>query len=572
MAFDLEGAKKAGYSDQEIAEYLASESKFDVAGARNAGYSDQEIIGHLSEAQEPTLLQKGSHLAAVTNRAILKGLADLPGVALDVVAYPFRKGTEALTGETIPTYGQLINSGLDQLTTATGVGADPQTPGERILASTARGATGALSGVGVGQQLARSSGPTTAAVGEFLSKNPVVQSVSGAGAGASGQGAKELGAGPGGQLAAALAGGLVTGLAASPFAAVPPPSGLPPGSRLGPPVAATPNSEYQQAVSALEREGIPLTTGQKSGTNWIKSTERTLADIPIGGRPIQNAYEDQARAYQAMLLRQAGLDSGDNMITREVLDKARANLGERYATALRDKSLDLSDDAFVGNLAAIESKHSQMLPFEQKQQVRQIIDDFLEKAAELKQSGRGLTGEEYQRLRSTLGTKATGTQNSYISGLYGDLKGALDDLFAQTAGPDKFAIDKQYARLKQLQTVFERSGGPAASEGFISPIAVAKEAAGAPGGTDWQDLTRAAAAVLPDRLGNSGTAPRSWILNALAGGGALVSPVKTAAGLGATNLLSRQLARGAELPNGQALAEALRRAGYPASLATLQQQ
>lgn len=521
---------------------------------------------------ESTLLAKGGHLAAVTNRAILKGLADLPGAALDVVAYPFRKGTEALTGETIPTYGQLIDSGLDQLTTATGVGADPQTSGERILASTARGATGALSGVGVGQQLARSAGPTTAAVGEFLAKNPVVQSLSGAGAGASGQTAKEMGAGPGTQLGATLAGGLLTGLAASPFAAAPNPSGLPPGSRLGPPQAAIPASEYQQAVTALEKEGIPLTTGQKSGTNWVKSTERTLAEVPLGGRPIQNAYEDQARAYQAALLRQTGLDTGDTMITREVLDKAKSSLSDRYAAALRDKSLDLSDDAFMGNLAAIESKHSQMLPFEQKQQVRQIIDDFLDKAAELKASGRGLTGEEYQRLRSTLGTKATGTQNSYISGLYGDLKGALDDLFAQTAGPEKFSIDKQYARLKQLQTVFERSSGPAASEGFISPVAVAREASGAPGGVDWQDFTRAGAAVLPDRLGNSGTAQRSWILNALTGGGALVQPGPTALGIGTANILARQLANGKPLPNQQALADALRKAAYPASLATLQQQ
>jgi hypothetical protein len=337
-------------------------------------------------------------------------------------------------------------------------------------------------------------------------------------------------------------------------------------------VPATANSEYQRAVSALEGEGIPLTSGQKTGTNWVKSTERSLAEVPIGGRPIQNAFEDQARAYQAALLRQTGLDSGDNMITREVLDKAKNNLSQRYADALRDKSLDLSDDAFVNNLATIEAKHAQMLPFEQKQQVRQIIDDFLEKAGELKASGRGLTGEEYQRLRSTLGTKATGTQNTYISGLYGDLKGALDDLFAQTAGPDKFAIDKQYARLKQLQTVFERSGGPAASEGFVSPVAVAREAAGAPGGTDWQDFTRAAAAVLPDRMSNSGTAQRNMILNALAGGGALVQPIPTAATLGASNLLARQLAKGATLPDRESLAQALLRAGYPASLATLQQE
>lgn len=48
MAFDIEAAKKDGYSDQEIADYLAKQNNFDAAGARKGGYSDAEIIKHLS--------------------------------------------------------------------------------------------------------------------------------------------------------------------------------------------------------------------------------------------------------------------------------------------------------------------------------------------------------------------------------------------------------------------------------------------------------------------------------------------------------------------------------------------
>lgn len=46
--FDIAGAKKAGYSDAEIADHLAQQSKFDVAGARKAGYSDAEILQHVA--------------------------------------------------------------------------------------------------------------------------------------------------------------------------------------------------------------------------------------------------------------------------------------------------------------------------------------------------------------------------------------------------------------------------------------------------------------------------------------------------------------------------------------------
>lgn len=48
MPFDIDGARKAGYSDAEIADHLAQSSKFDLQGARNAGYSDSEILQHLS--------------------------------------------------------------------------------------------------------------------------------------------------------------------------------------------------------------------------------------------------------------------------------------------------------------------------------------------------------------------------------------------------------------------------------------------------------------------------------------------------------------------------------------------
>lgn len=48
MAFDLIGARNEGYTDQEIADYLAQTTPdFDVSGAYSEGYSLDEIVGHL---------------------------------------------------------------------------------------------------------------------------------------------------------------------------------------------------------------------------------------------------------------------------------------------------------------------------------------------------------------------------------------------------------------------------------------------------------------------------------------------------------------------------------------------
>lgn len=51
MPFDVQGARRVGYSDAEIADYLSAQSGFDAKGARKAGYSDADIIDHVYESK-----------------------------------------------------------------------------------------------------------------------------------------------------------------------------------------------------------------------------------------------------------------------------------------------------------------------------------------------------------------------------------------------------------------------------------------------------------------------------------------------------------------------------------------
>jgi hypothetical protein len=54
--FDVDGARKAGYSDDEILQHLTTSRAFDVDGATKAGYSKAEIIQHLSTTPKPALI------------------------------------------------------------------------------------------------------------------------------------------------------------------------------------------------------------------------------------------------------------------------------------------------------------------------------------------------------------------------------------------------------------------------------------------------------------------------------------------------------------------------------------
>ncbi len=49
--YDVEGARKAGLSDDKIADYLASQTGYDIGAARKAGVPDTSIIGHLTGAK-----------------------------------------------------------------------------------------------------------------------------------------------------------------------------------------------------------------------------------------------------------------------------------------------------------------------------------------------------------------------------------------------------------------------------------------------------------------------------------------------------------------------------------------
>ena len=50
--FKIDAAKEAGYTDQEIANYLADQTKFNIKDAREAGYTDTEIADYLSIGRE----------------------------------------------------------------------------------------------------------------------------------------------------------------------------------------------------------------------------------------------------------------------------------------------------------------------------------------------------------------------------------------------------------------------------------------------------------------------------------------------------------------------------------------
>ena len=123
MPFDIAGAKEAGYSSAEIADYLGAENKFDTEAARKGGYSDEELIAHLSPSEKPeeelperTWKEAASDVGISAAKGIigvpqaLVGLADIagtpfgvsPGKYLEEKGYDFEKNQKLLSEQYSP--------------------------------------------------------------------------------------------------------------------------------------------------------------------------------------------------------------------------------------------------------------------------------------------------------------------------------------------------------------------------------------------------------------------------------------------------------------------------------------
>ena len=129
------------------------------------------------------------------------GAATLAGMLGD----PIVGSVNSLFGTTYT----LPTDAMEDLLTRVGV-QQPRTAAERIMQTTAAGASGGAGGVALGKAVeAAATGPVARGVGQMMATTPGLQTLTGATGAAAGGVAKEAGAGPLGQIAATIGGAIV---------------------------------------------------------------------------------------------------------------------------------------------------------------------------------------------------------------------------------------------------------------------------------------------------------------------------------------------------------------------------
>ena len=279
------------------------------------------------------------------------------------------------------------------------------------------------------------------------------------------------------------------------------------------------------AREALARKadalGIPLTMAQLTDSSTVKLLSSVLDRIPFSGGG--KRLEGQREAFN----RAVGKTFGANAprITAEVADQSKKALGQQFERLSARNTLKV-DNQLMGDLTAITSGVAKEGTQENARIVGNLVDEFMEKAA-----GDKVSGKAYRELDSKLGRLMRqtndGDRRAYVGAVRDAIRGAMDRSISPADQQAWRQVRKQYASLKTVEDLIEK-----APTGDLSPALLmgrvrannGNMAYG--GGGDLADLARIGQAFLKDPIPDSGTAQRQLVhqlvaMGALGAGGAV---------------------------------------------------
>ena len=477
-------------------------------------------------------------LAVPTGGAILGAAMGAPFAGVGAIPGAIAGATAASLAEPISNLGTSIYnyfSGANQPTATqtieqglTSVGLpQPETATERVVQSASRALTDAATGGSAFRRVAEALPQFTAGknVMQTLAAEPGAQAASSAIGATVGQGAVEQGVSP----ALALPLGMLAG--AAPYVrptAIVPPSGGP---------------ERSRQVGMLKERNVPLTPAAETGSPFLSTMESVMKFLPTSATRAVSAEDLQQRGFTRAVFKQAGLDS--DIATPEALRQGRTKLGKEYDD-LEAQTEFKGDSQTFDDLLEIENSYVRGFPDTIKPIYKARVDEIL-KYATGEKTGDGST---YKRLQSALSEEASRAERSTdpSAGYYGEamrgLQRILESTMERSAGSpelkDKWRdLNRRYAVFSRIEDAMGSAGQEKLGTGFIPPaqLAAAERRRIGPqqyaeGGTDFTDLVRAGASVIPNPVPNSGTAQRSFVQNLLTGARSSAAPTAAGGALG----------------------------------------
>lgn len=245
--------------------------------------------------------------------------------------------------------------------------------------------------------------------------------------------------------------------------------------------------------------------------------------------PEAQAAADQAAKVRADADRATQMrseDAADRMADRDyeaqraAADQARAEAARVAELRMLNPGRSFDEPAPVAapeeRMSAVQKRAQERRDAEfQARQKASVEADAAQIPGAPPNPNRVIPGEAAEATRAALGKVSLG-DNGVLKDFAGEMKNLLDDAFTRHATPDQAArmtkVRRRYARQRQIEDAAAGS-----VDGLISPLKLKQVLATKRNRSEYvygkhdqdlAELTRAAAQVIPERLGNSGTASR----------------------------------------------------------------
>lgn len=505
MTFDVEGARKAGYSEAEIVDFLAQERKFDAPAARQSGYSDAEILRQLTVPQR-SAGERVARAAGLFGAGFNERLAQTVGALPDL----YNRGLRAvgLPAMEPGAYTSAIQGGINAVV---GEPPKPETTTEEL----ARGAGAGLVDVGtILVPAARVAQATAPLVGQAPSMTNRVAGV--------------LAGQPVLQTAAGMTGGAVGEATDNPLlgtaAAFAVPVAASVARRVITPAQGPIDPVRDQLAAIAQREGITLRPGQETGSRALQNVEAALEFLPTTAGTQANLIREQADDFTRAVLRRAGL--GSSRATPEILAQADTTIGGRIGELTARRPAQFTPSIEQRYLDLVDTVSRQAEPT-----IRDRVLNRLDDVMALVQRGGAMDGRAVRELDTAIGTQireSEGDVRRYLRGVQDILRDTVT-ASAWQAGARRDIQDlrqarREFANLVRIEDAMAGAGAQTA-EGVINPnalratLARGDRRAAAMGRGDLAELSRVGQAFIRPSIGNSYSPERTFYTNAMTGGG-----------------------------------------------------
>lgn len=548
MAFDVAGARAAGYSDQEIANYLGQQSpKFNLPQARAAGYNDTEIVQHLTgpqAAQQPAA--KLGTENAPDDPGFWGGMMVAGGHSVDKITAGLAQAYLGATGAT-PSTKQALK--------------DSVTEGDRLYQPVQDAHPVAAA---IGSSLPSLAVPVGGGVGAVANltrlgiQGAVVPALQYGSVGERAQNAA-IGAG------ASVVGGVVVPAIARGVAAA--------GRGVANQFLST---EISPEVAALAQRaqalGIPVSRAQLSDSTFLKTLASQVEKLPLTGGTA--ARQAQQGAFNQAVSRTFGEDTP--VVNQATYNSAKTRIGNEFERLSGQNNLQVTP-AVMGDVNTVISNADRFGTADSARIIRNLAGDLRDK---LDPTTMTIPGPAYQAADSQMsGLMKSGDPTSVFIGQLRDaVRTGMDHSISPADQAAWMTARSQYRNLKAVRDIVGKSGvdgdiSPALLMGRLNANNASRETMAMGTRGDLGDIAQIGQQFVRDPVPNSGTAQR-LVAATMLGGGAGVAGLPAAAGMAVTaattgRMLNNALNTGASGARALAANTARGTAAAPATLADL---